>query len=252
MTMGHDAEKVLTTFGLMNGRVRLRDLSGRDRPSSDAVLLAAAANARRCDQVLDAGCGSGAISLCVAARQSGCEFTGVDVHAEAVSDLRANAELNGWQERIRPICGDLAALRGLAFDLVLSNPPFHDKHSTRCPDDGRALARFGTMDLSAWIGHCLRLCRPRGHVVVILRADQLVTAVEAFADQAGDLRVLAIFSHAGQMANRVLIRARKAVRTQSSILPGLVLHGADGSWTEDAQRILRDGAAIDWESGRLA
>ena len=35
-------------------------------------------------------------------------------------------------------------------------------------------------------------------------------------------------------------------RSPCRLLPGLVLHAPDGSYTDEAQAVLRDGAALDW------
>lgn len=239
-------------YGLLNRRVRLLNQPGRDRPAIDALFLAAAAPATGAAQILDAGCGSGAVALCVAARLLDARFTALDLTEAAVAETLQNVRANGWQQRFEVVCQDLASFRAQGFDLVLSNPPFHDPASTRAGRPDRDQARFGGMPLDTWLGHCLRLCRPRGHVVVILRGDRLVSALTALDARAGDLRILPLHSHEGQPASRVMIRARKTVRSPVRILPGLVLHHPDGSWTPMARRILVDAATIDWESGRIA
>ena len=43
----------------------------------------------------------------------------------------------------------------------------------------------------------------------------------------------------------MILRARLATRGAATLLPGLVLHDADGAFTAAAQRVLRDGAALD-------
>ena len=46
----------------------------------------------------------------------------------------------------------------------------------------------------------------------------------------------------GVAARRVIIRARKGVASPLQILPGLVLHEADGRYTADAANVLNGGA----------
>jgi hypothetical protein len=43
----------------------------------------------------------------------------------------------------------------------------------------------------------------------------------------------------------VIVRARKAVATPLILTAGIVLHRADGSFTEAAERILRSGGALE-------
>jgi release factor glutamine methyltransferase len=74
--------------------------------------------------VLDLGCGSG-IGAIFAAR-SGARVTAVDINPEAVRCTQINALLNGQEEKIEILEGDLfEAVVGHLFDLVLFNPPFY-------------------------------------------------------------------------------------------------------------------------------
>ena len=60
----------------------------------------------------------------------------------------------------------------------------------------------------------------------------------------GDVTILPLWPRAGEQARRVIIRARKGVASPARLLPGLVLHDAEGHFTPEAERILRDGAAL--------
>jgi tRNA1(Val) A37 N6-methylase TrmN6 len=241
------------SFSLLGGRVVMTGTGSGDRPSLDAVLLAAAAPAAPGSRMLDVGCGSGAVGLCVAARRPDLAVVGVECSETAAAEGQANIAANGWGDRFEIRLADLARYKcPTGFDLVLSNPPFHDPASSRATDAARDLARFGRMPLEAWLRHCLRLCRPRGRLVVILRADRLVQALSALEGRAGDVRILPVHPRQGDPAIRVLVHARKAVRTPGQVLAGLVLHdGADGNWTAAARRVLEEAAAIEWERGEV-
>lgn len=83
----------------------------------DAGLVAPGAH------VLDLGTGSGVGAL-FAARHTH-RVVAVDINPAAVRCARANAVLNGLDERIDVRLGDLfAPVTGERFDLVLFNPPF--------------------------------------------------------------------------------------------------------------------------------
>ncbi|WP_159709772.1 tRNA1(Val) (adenine(37)-N6)-methyltransferase [Geminicoccus flavidas] len=236
-------------FGLLQGRVAMIDQPELPRPAIDGVLLAAAAPVPGPQRVLDAGSGTGVVGLCLLARATDLQVTALDVNETALAAASANAALNGRQGSFTAVAADLAGFRDRGFDLVLSNPPFHHPASSRAHEPARDLARFGGMALSDWLGHCLRLCRSRGEVVVILRADRMAPALGSLAGKAGGIRILPVHPRAEQPASRVLIRARKGDRSPDMLLPGLVLHGQDGRWTQAARHILEDGGAIDWAAG---
>jgi len=49
----------------------------------------------------------------------------------------------------------------------------------------------------------------------------------------------------------VIVQARKGSRAPFSLLPGLVLHVPDGSWTPGAAAVLRRGSALALSEARL-
>ncbi|HSR53908.1 MAG TPA: methyltransferase [Acidobacteriota bacterium] len=72
---------------------------------------------------LDLGTGSG-VGAVFAARR-GYRVTAVDLNPEAVRNARINVLLNGLEESIEILHGDLfQAVKGRRFDLILFNPPF--------------------------------------------------------------------------------------------------------------------------------
>jgi HemK-related putative methylase len=73
--------------------------------------------------VLDMGTGSGVCAV-FAARHA-AKVVAVDINRSAVRCASINAQLNGLDERIEVLHGDLfAPLAARRFDLVLFNPPF--------------------------------------------------------------------------------------------------------------------------------
>ncbi|MGH8169953.1 MAG: peptide chain release factor N(5)-glutamine methyltransferase [Steroidobacteraceae bacterium] len=74
--------------------------------------------------VADLGTGSGAIALSVASARPRWRIVATDVSAEALAVARANAASLGLT-RVQMLQGDwLACLRGRAFHLLVSNPPY--------------------------------------------------------------------------------------------------------------------------------
>jgi len=56
--------------------------------------------------------------------------------------------------------------------------------------------------------------------------------------------VFPLWPKRGVAAKRVIVRARKGIRTPLALSPGLVLHEEDGTYTEQADAILRGAPCI--------
>ncbi|PXF45148.1 HemK methyltransferase family member 1 [Gracilariopsis chorda] len=75
--------------------------------------------------ILDVGCGSGAIFLAVLASRPKWTATGVDVAAEAVHLSGDNTELHGFGNRVSILHGTIKDVcADGVFDAIVSNPPY--------------------------------------------------------------------------------------------------------------------------------
>lgn len=121
--------------------------------------------------VLDVGCGSGA--LAVTAARLGTRVTAVDVSWRAVCATRMNALRAGVPVRVRH--GNLfAPVRGRSFDLVLANPPYVPAPGGRGVPRGAARAwdagGDGRLVLDRICGQVPRLLRPGGVLLLVQSA----------------------------------------------------------------------------------
>ena len=117
--------------------------------------------------------------------------------------------------------------------------PLHPTRRARQPSAaGRGLAQH-------WATALAERLRPRGTLTFILPAAILPACAEAFA-AAGcpPIAMLPLWPKAGREAKLVLLRGVKGSRAPFRVLPGLVLHDAEGGFTQDAEAILRHGQAL--------
>lgn len=80
-------------------------------------------------EILDLGCGSGAIGISMARLFSRSRVTCADIRPEALVKAKENAEQNGLSGKIKFVESDMFQAfqkkwRDLKFDLILSNPPY--------------------------------------------------------------------------------------------------------------------------------
>lgn len=240
-------EAAFTEDTLLNGRVRLRQPRQGFRAGLDAVLLAAFVAAKPGDRVLEAGCGSGAGFLCLAARVPGLTITAVEKEAEMVTLARDNAAHAGLTAEI--VAGDVADL-ALARRLGpvahgFANPPYWPAGTPPPGAIRRAATHEAGTELMGWVQFLGAAIQPRGRLTLILPAARFAAAAAALQEAGfGDVNLLPLWPRMGIEAKRILLNARKGGRGPAHIWPGLVLHEADGSFTPATEALLRDAAAL--------
>lgn len=237
---------------LLGGRVVLAQPRRGYRVAIDPILLAAAVRAGPGERVLDLGCGVGAAGLCLASRQPDCVVVGLEREADLVALARRNAQRNGFADRVTVFEGDIAqppeSLAPGGFDQVMANPPFLPASRGSAPPlREKALAAVeGEATLADWIACALIMLKPKGWLTLIHRADRVDSLCRHLHDGFGAITLLPLWPQQGVQAKRIVVRARKGVRTPAAVLPGLVLHAPDGRYTTAAEAILRHGAGLSW------
>jgi tRNA1(Val) A37 N6-methylase TrmN6 len=235
---------------LLGGRVRLRQPERGYRVAIDPVLLAAAVPAAAGETVLDIGCGTGAAALCLARRIAGVRVTGIERERDLVRLANDNVLLNALGGLVSAMVGDLLRppprIEPGTFHHVMANPPFLEAARATAPaDPGRAAAQLeGEADLAAWVRFALTMVRAKGTITFIHRADRIEQLLAQFVGKAGEIVIFPLWSGAARPARRVIVRGRKGSLTPTRLMPGLVLHAAGGRYTEEADAVLRDGAAL--------
>ncbi len=238
----------VTSDRLLGGRLVLRQPARGYRAAIDPVLLAAAAPAGD-GHVLDIGCGVGTAMLCLASRAAGCRLTGLEIQPDLAGLAKANVAANGLAERIDVVAGDLLSppeeIGDAAFDGVLANPPYQAGDQSPPPDGSKAIAnQEGAARLEDWVRFAGRVLRPKAWIAMIHRADRIDALSAALHPEFGEIRIVPLWPKPGRPARRVIVLARKGVRSPAALLAGLVLHEEDGDYTAAAEAVLRDGAAL--------
>jgi tRNA1(Val) A37 N6-methylase TrmN6 len=241
----------LTDDRLLGGRLRFFQPAQGYRVAIDPVLLAAAVPAEAGQQILDAGAGTAAAALCLAARVAGCRVVGLELQRSLQQIARLNVEQNQLDERVEVLVGDLARppprLTWGSFHHVMTNPPHLVAEAATPPAGARALAHVeGDVDLSGWLRACVQMLRSGGTLTLIHRAERTGEIVAALTGAVGDLTVFPLWpGDARRPAKRVLVQGRKGSRAPLRLMRGLVLHEAGGGFSTVAEAVLRHGRAID-------
>ncbi len=241
-----------TRDALLGGRVVLLQPENGYRAAIDPVLLAAAVPANEGEMVLDAGSGTGAATLALAARIQGVRVWGLESQADLVALAARSAMENGLDDRVSFIEGDIlsppASLSLGSFDHVIANPPYLAKGQGNPPPDlaKRAATVEGDAELGDWLRFLLSMVRDGGSVSVIHRYDRVDEVVQCLEKKwAGEIVIFPFWpKHPGKDAKRALIQAKKGKNAETRTADGLVLHQKDGAYTPQADAVLRDAQPL--------
>ena len=237
----------------LGGRIQIEQPLDGYRAATDPVYLAAAVPAVSGDRILDVGCGVGTASLCLGARITDLEMTGVELQQEYGALARANTNRNA--QKMDVVCANIGEmpedLRGQSFDHVMTNPPFFTYDYSSSPQHiGKTLAHMETMDLHTWITISLKRVKSRGSFTIIHLTERLPTILTAMDDACGNIRVLPIAARQGRAAKRVLVQGIKTSKAPMKLLAPFVVHDGEShindgdDYTVNARQILRDGNAL--------
>lgn len=111
--------------------VMIKTLPGvfsRDGLDNGSQLLLSTFDKKFHGRVADIGCGAGVLSAVLAKKVAGVQLTLSDVHMPALASSRATLAVNGLQGNV--LASDIYSAISGQYDMILSNPPFHDGMQT--------------------------------------------------------------------------------------------------------------------------
>jgi tRNA1(Val) A37 N6-methylase TrmN6 len=229
----------------LGGKLIVRQPVHGFRGGLDVVMLAGSIPATSGNTVLELGSGAGTASLCLAERMADISVVGAEIETELVRISNGNATANRLGDRVVFVTVDVLDLPSdmkRDYDHVFCNPPFHGTQGERSPDDARALAMQDEGALAAWLNVGTKRTASGGTFTAIVRADRLTETLAALPEMG--VRVFPLWPRAGQSAKRVIVQVRKGSRAPLELLAGLVLHKDDGSYTDEADAVLRGERAL--------
>jgi len=235
-----------------DGQVSVHQPSEGYRAGTDAILLASSLSAKSGEKILELGCGTGVVMLLANHHLPNCQYTGLEKSQDMLALSRSNTEhadnIDIAEGSIRRIPKDWH----LQYDQVVANPPYFDnRHAVHMSDAKESSFVNKGLTLDNWIGAMLLALKPRGVGTLIYRADGLEKICCALTGKSGEgkagrLRIQPIHSYSDTPAKRIIVQFRKSVKSESALLPALVMHerGTEEKYAPAAAKILTGKARL--------
>ena len=229
---------------LQRGGLRVIQRADAFRFGTDAVLLADFAAPRRHDRVCDLGTGTGIIPLLLYARENTISADAVEIQPDMADMAARSMAMNGLNEKIRVLPGDLRSIRTLLpharYDLVTCNPPYGKAGGTLLnPDASKRLARHeescaieDVACAAAW------LLQNGGRLCCVLPAARMIELSDAMRKyRMAPKRIRMVHSRVEKAAHLCLMEGMLDARPGLIIEPPLVIYDENNAYTPELRRI---------------
>ena len=240
-----DESSILTTDSLFDARLKILQKKKGYRFSMDAAILAHHVHLKASDVAADLGTGCGVIPLILALETPSVTIYGIEIQKDLAELASRNVKVNGMEASITIVHGDMKDLKSRlepgTFDVVFSNPPYRKILTGRVnPEAERAVARHEIeATLSDVVSAAKLLLKPSGRFVVIYpaaRAVDLLVRMRTFKIEPKRLRL--VRPRQGSEAILVVAEGVKQGNPGLSVDPPLTIYTPEGSYTEEARRIM--------------
>jgi tRNA1(Val) A37 N6-methylase TrmN6 len=181
---------------------------------------------------------------------------GIERQKDLVRLATDNIILNNMRDRVEILHGDLQSppprLAAGSYSQVISNPPYFENNRGRVsPVVAKSLSNHESdFDMESWLKFCLLMLKPLGKITFIYHADMLDKLLSLFYGKVGDINVFPLWPTSGKIAKRAIIQGIKGSKGGLNLLPGINLHKEDGSFTQTADAILKQGYSLYLESSQ--
>ena len=229
---------------LQRGGLRVIQRADAFRFGTDAVLLADFAAPRRHDRVCDLGTGTGIIPLLLYARENTISADAVEIQPDMADMAARSMAMNGLNEKIRVLPGDLRSIRTLLpharYDLVTCNPPYGKAGGTLLnPDASKRLARHeescaieDVACAAAW------LLQNGGRLCCVFPAARMIDLSDAMRKyRMAPTRIRMVHSRVEKAAHLCLMEGMLDARPGLIIEPPLVIYDENNAYTPELRRI---------------
>jgi tRNA1Val (adenine37-N6)-methyltransferase len=222
------------------------------RVCTEACILGAYTEVTEVKNALDIGTGTGLLALMIAQRNAQMHIDAVEIEVQNVEQAIENVIQSTFAEQIsvhkaaiqdwiepKTAHYSLFAPDSSKYDLILSNPPFFDKHLLSPREERNRALHTETLSLSDLATSVARLLAYTGRFVVLLPPFETQRLIDFLAPlELHPTRQLHIFSRPGKPVFRKITtfeRGKKEYYVET-----LYIHTDDGKYSDDFRTLLKE------------
>ncbi len=210
----------------------------------DAVLLSDYAKVKAGGKAIDLCTGNGIIPILLAAKTKAGHIDALEIQQESAGLAQRSVKLNGLQDRINVVCGDLKNAGELfareTYDTVTVNPPYMTKdHGLTNDLDAKTIARHEVMcTLEDIIYESSRLLKVSGHFYMVHRPFRLAEMISLMSKYGLEpKRMRLVYPYADREPNMVLIEGIKGAKPRITVEAPLIVYREKNRYTSEIYKI---------------
>jgi len=210
----------------------------------DAVLLSHFAEARKGELVVDLGTGTGIIPILLSGRSEARKIYGIEIQHDMADMARRSVLLNGLQDRIEIITGDLKEspyyLGTDKFQLVVANPPYKKLGSGLVnPNDAKAISRHEILcTLEDVLDAARKLLVWGGRLAMVHRPERMMDVLCGMRERNLEpKRIRLVHASVDKPPSMLLIEAVKGGKPHLAWMPPLIIYDREGKMTDEVRNI---------------
>ena len=237
-----------TTNRILRGKITIMQMKHGYRYGFDAVCLAAFVNGylkknEKVTSLADVGSGVGTISLILALKNKNLKITSIENNQHYIKIAEENIIKNKFVNNIKIVNADILNINqdlNSNFNIVVSNPPFHNKKSNKSNNKFIDVAKR-IVDLEKWLEGCIKILRDKGTLFLIIPSDILDLAFVNLKNKAGSFKIFPIWPDAQKNSKRIILLAKKGGASPTELMPGLKLFNNKGAESKKATLLSEEG-----------
>ena len=227
--------------------------------SLDSVLLANYVTIlpRTCN-ILDLCTGNAPIPL-ILSRRTKAHIDAVEIQQDVSTLAHKSVIINNLQDQISILCQSAQDFgkqcESDRYDLITCNPPYfkNDTKATKNLDIHKTIARHEvTITLEEILKIVKKILKNNGTFAIVHRAERLTELLYLFQkNNITPKRLRFIYPHLTNEANMIILEGTKNGHAGLKVLPPLIVHNNDGSYTDEIVNIFKGKGENKNESKKL-
>ena len=208
--------------------------------SLDSVMLANFVTInKKINNILDIGTGNAVIPI-ILSKKTNAKITGVEIQKESYKLACKSLKINNLEKRIEVINDDIKNyyknIETETFDVITCNPPFFklEEQSNLNDSDYKKIARHEiALNLEDIIQISKKLLKNKGRLAMVHRPERLIEIITIMKNNNIEpKKICFLYPKQNKEANILLIEGIKNGKPGIKILPPIISHNEDGSYSD--------------------